>query len=114
MSNALKCDKCKKPFDPTMIGEDLIARFGNPSLRNANDIKNDTVSGWLFDGRFPADAKADLCPDCTNKFIAFMMGKDTDSEEMDYLYERNAELEEKLAKLRKDYTTLLKTLAEKE
>ena len=66
MSKAIKCDRCKRCFDPYKEPGDF-ARIENYVLRNASQYYNNECSYH--------DDEIDFCPDCANAFAIFMKGE---------------------------------------
>ncbi len=60
MSRALKCDKCKKCFDPYAEGVEFI-RFDDIVLQ---DDETFGVNGCIL-----REDLQHLCPECTNEFL---------------------------------------------
>ena len=65
MSNARKCNMCKRCFDP-LDEKGRIARFSNPILQTSNDIK-EMRRGDLLIPELGVDGIIDLCPECSEK-----------------------------------------------
>lgn len=70
MSNARKCNKCHKCFDP-LETTGLMTRFPNPVFMTANDIREHVIGSTLT-GSDDTTEIIDLCPKCTELFRDFM------------------------------------------
>lgn len=65
MSKALKCDRCKKCFDPYMVqGEEYFTSIRDLFCQDGRAFSNNEVSY--------RDEELHLCPDCSRIFSAFM------------------------------------------
>lgn len=94
MSNAKKCDRCGKFYDPFDM-EGMSCKFTNPMLQTSANIREGMIGKLMFSGS--PDDYEDLCPECAELFEAFMSGADIP---------RAAELEYELEKALKDYEEL--------
>ena len=94
MSNAKKCDRCGKFYDPFDM-EGMSCKFSNPILQATNDHREGLIGKLMLSGS--PDDYEDLCPECAELFEAFMSGADIP---------RAAELEYELEKALKDYEEL--------
>ena len=77
MAYARKCDRCGECFDPYEQGEALMGRFINPIFQNSEDLTMQKVTVRLMK-KAGSESYVDLCPDCTTRFFAFMLGGDRD------------------------------------
>lgn len=68
MSKALKCDRCKKCFDPYSV-EGEFANIRELYYRDPKSIQNNEVT-YRDDG-------LDLCPDCTRSFTDWLVNADS-------------------------------------
>ena len=76
MSKALRCDKCGTTFSPLLIGTtDLFTTIPELYFQNRDDFIHNICN--------QRKKELNLCPVCTNKFLAFM--EDFENE-TDHLY----------------------------
>lgn len=76
MSKALRCDKCGTTFSPFLIGTTvLFTTIPELYFQNRDDFIHNICN--------QRKKELNLCPVCTNKFLAFM--EDFENE-TDYLY----------------------------
>lgn len=59
MSSASKCDRCGKYYD-------------------AIELNSSKVNFLLYGALLPKGYEKDLCPECTDKFMEFMKGDESD------------------------------------
>lgn len=69
MSNAKKCDRCGKCFDPLEEKGDMI-RFKSPIVVTYKTIKEHSIKSRLLPDVLP-DEYADLCSSCSMEFKIF-------------------------------------------
>lgn len=69
MSNAKKCDRCGKCFDPLEEKGDMI-RFKSPVVVTSGTVAVHNIKRMLLPDVLP-DEYADLCSSCSSEFKMF-------------------------------------------
>lgn len=73
MAKAIKCDRCKRCFDPCSADGEFCS-FANPIFYTGGSAKENVYTRKLFESKEYLVYEVDLCPECTKLFEDFMNG----------------------------------------
>lgn len=73
MAKAIKCDRCKRCFDPCSEDREFCS-FANPIFYTSVSVQDNVYTRKMFESKAYPVYDVDLCPECTKLFEDFMNG----------------------------------------